>query len=114
VKKYDTGHQVITDVNNTVLENIARNIILNNDVDSVSSVAKLDFHQQTGDNHDGKWIAGEFGGISDQCDPVDIILAADIICQPADTTAAARTIYDSLVPGGVIAMSQGDVTGGFI
>jgi predicted nicotinamide N-methyase len=101
VKKYDTGHQVIiTDVNNTVLENIVRNIRLN-DVNSVASVAKLDFYQQTGDNHDGKWIAGECGGISGQCDPVDIILAADIICQPSDATAAAKTIYDSLVPGGV-------------
>lgn len=101
VKKYNTSDQVIiTDVNNTVLENIARNINVN-DVSSIASVSKLDFYQQSGGNHAGKWIAGEFGGISEkQCAPVDVILAADIICQPDDAVAAAKTIYDALIPGG--------------
>ena len=34
-------------------------------------------------------------------EPVDIILAADIICQPSDSVAASKTIYDALKPSGV-------------
>jgi hypothetical protein len=92
---------MITDVNNTVLENILRNICLNG-LSSVASVAKLDFYGQTGDNYTGKWIAGEFKEENErQRTPVDIVLAADIICQPEDAVAAAKTIYDALIPGGV-------------
>ncbi|KAL3776582.1 hypothetical protein HJC23_008054 [Cyclotella cryptica] len=102
VKDGSSPEQVIvTDVNNTVLENIFRNINLN-DLSSVATVAKLDFYQQSGDNYAGKWIAGEFNGENERhCAPVDIVLGADIICQPEDATAAAKTIYDALVPGGV-------------
>ena len=32
---------------------------------------------------------------------VDVILAADIICQPEDAIAVSKTIYDALCPGGV-------------
>ena len=32
---------------------------------------------------------------------VDVILAADIICQPDDAIAVSKTIYDALCPGGV-------------
>ena len=92
---------IITDVNNVVLENISRNISLN-DVTSVASVTKLDFYRQTGENHAGRWIGGGFGNKCEEYfEPVDVVLAADIICQPEDAVAAARTIYDSLVPGGV-------------
>ena len=98
VKHSDKTNQVvITDVNNVVLDNISRNIRLN-DVSSVASVAKLDFYRQTGDNHTGRWVGGE---IEEYFEPVDIVLAADIICQPEDAVAAAKTIYDALVPGGV-------------
>ena len=31
---------------------------------------------------------------------MDVVLAADIICQESDAVAAARTIYDALVPNG--------------
>ena len=32
---------------------------------------------------------------------VDVILAADIICQPEDAIAVSKTIYDALRPGGI-------------
>mmetsp|Transcript_32894 Transcript_32894/g.69211 ORF Transcript_32894/g.69211 Transcript_32894/m.69211 type:complete len:484 (-) Transcript_32894:71-1522(-) len=94
---------IITDVNELVLENIVQNINLN-DVASVASVAKLDFYSQTGDNHSGKWIAGDSimnGSPEQDREPVDVILAADIICQAEDAIAAAKTIHDALRPGGV-------------
>ena len=91
---------IITDVNNTVLDNIARNINLNG-VSSCASVAKLDFYQQTGKKHLGSWLSGEFNNdCARDREPVDIILAADIICQPEDAVASAKTIYDALTPGG--------------
>ena len=101
---------IITDVNDLVIENIVQNINLN-DVSSIASVAKLDFYNQTGGNHTGKWIAGEIicnSSTTTTCtdreperEPVDVILAADIICQPSDAVAASKTIYDALKPGGV-------------
>lgn len=91
---------IITDVNELVLENITQNIKLN-DVESIASVAKLDFYSQTGQNS-GKWIAGEMNGIAEpERDAVDVILAADIICQPEDAVAASKTIVDALRSGGV-------------
>jgi hypothetical protein len=97
---------IITDVNDLVLENTSRNIDLN-DVASLASVSKLDFYAQTGCNYLGKWISS--ARIADTStaediiaqDPVDIILAADIICQPEDAIAASKTIYDALRPGGI-------------
>jgi predicted nicotinamide N-methyase len=84
----------ITDVNDLVIDNIAKNIVIN-DVSEVACVAKLDFYEQTGDNEFGKWIDGL---TFEYRDPVDVVLAADIICQPSDAIAAAKTIYDALVP----------------
>lgn len=86
----------ITDVNDLVIGNIAKNIELN-DVKEVASVAKLDFYEQTGQNESGKWLEGVS---SEYRDPVDVVLAADIICQASDAVAAAKTIYDALVPNG--------------
>ncbi len=107
---------IITDVNDLVLENISRNIDLN-DVVSLASVSKLDFYAQTGCSYLGKWIPSVRiqntmnTGLADASstdvendnivrDPVDVILAADIICQPEDAVAASKTIYDALRPGG--------------
>ena len=104
---------IITDVNELVLENISQNIKLN-DAMSIASVAKLDFYTQTGTHHTpGKWIAGELQlllnnlnvddgapEIEIQRKPVDVILAADIICQPEDAIAASKTIFDALKPNG--------------
>ena len=89
-------HVTITDVNDLVIDNIAKNVVLN-DVSQVASVAKLDFYEQAGNNVSGKWIDGF---TFEQREPVDVVLAADIICQPSDAVAAANTIYDALVPEG--------------
>ena len=35
------------------------------------------------------------------CDPVDIVIGADIICQPSDAVAVANTLHDVLQPNGV-------------
>jgi predicted nicotinamide N-methyase len=86
----------ITDVNDLVLDNLAKNILLN-DVSEVACVAKLDFYEQTGDSRSGRWTEGFTAQYKD---PVDVVLAADIICQPSDSIAAAKTIYDALVPNG--------------
>jgi predicted nicotinamide N-methyase len=86
----------ITDVNDLVIGNIAKNIELN-DVKEVASVEKLDFYEQTGQNESGNWLEGVS---SEYRDPVDVVLAADIICQESDAVAAAKTIYDALVPNG--------------
>ena len=107
--RVDEKAVIITDVNDLVIENIVQNINLN-DVSSIASVAKLDFYNQTGDNHTGKWIAGEICNSSTiitctdregEREPVDVILAADIICQPSDAVYSSKTIYDALKPGGV-------------
>lgn len=99
MKEDNTTQQIlITDFNDTVLENISQNIHLN-DVKAVASVAKLDFYHQTGDKDN--WLAAEMNGVEEtHREPVNIILAADIICQPEDAVAAAKTIHDALVSGG--------------
>jgi len=97
--RHQTKNVIITDVNDLVLENIHQNVHLN-DASSVASVAKLDFYKQTGDNHSGGWISDETEGDAKR-PPVDVILAADIICQPSDAVAASKTIYDALKPNGV-------------
>jgi predicted nicotinamide N-methyase len=89
------GCVVLTDFNPIVLENIRRNIALNPIPREITSVMALDFYQQTGDSHVG-WMDG-----NEQLHPaVDVILAADIICQPSDAVAAANSIHDALKPGG--------------
>ena len=40
------------------------------------------------------------GLVKKECQPVDAILATDIICQPEDAVAELNTIYDALNPGG--------------
>jgi predicted nicotinamide N-methyase len=84
---------LLTDFNPTVLENLKRNVALN-DFSSVCSVVGLDFYQQTGSADHWKDMNGQSRA------PVDVVLAADIICQPSDAVAAANTIHDVLKPGG--------------
>lgn len=93
-----TRNQVLlTDYNPIVLDNLQHNIRLNCVVDFCST-AILDFYHQSGQSSRG-WK---------DCDgmyhpPVDIILAADIICQRDDALAAACTLYDSLRTDGGVA-----------
>eukprot|EP00563_Minutocellus_polymorphus_P013882 CAMPEP_0181052560 /NCGR_PEP_ID=MMETSP1070-20121207/17652_1 /TAXON_ID=265543 /ORGANISM="Minutocellus polymorphus, Strain NH13" /LENGTH=395 /DNA_ID=CAMNT_0023131655 /DNA_START=120 /DNA_END=1307 /DNA_ORIENTATION=- len=86
---------ILTDFNETVLQNADRNICLNG-LGGCASTTKLDFYEQTGTNIDGGWIDGS----RTTKEPVDVILAADVICKPEDAVAAANTIYDALRPGG--------------
>lgn len=88
---------LLTDFNATVLKNLQRNIDLN-DLSSSSSSSNcstvgLDFyHKQNGDGwHDMDGNSHEL---------VDVVLAADMICQPEDAVASAQTIHDLLVSGG--------------
>jgi predicted nicotinamide N-methyase len=101
---------ILTDYNRTVLQNLQRNIILN-DVQNVASVVGLDFStiQQRPQNDDDDETSTTpsvvaINGWHDMeghvHDPVDWILAADVICQPSDAVAVARTIDALLVPGG--------------
>ena len=86
---------ILTDFNDTVLQNADRNIRLN-ELDGCASTSKLDFYVQTGTSIDGGWI----DGIGNAQEPVDVVLAADVICKPEDAVAAANAIYDALRPGG--------------
>jgi len=81
----------LTDFNVKVIENLKRNILLNN---VHADAKKLDFYDQSGTNEG--WLDGQ-GQLQRQ---VDVIIAADMICQPEDAVAAANTIQDALKPGG--------------
>jgi predicted nicotinamide N-methyase len=83
---------VLTDFNPKVLENLSHNIALNN---VKGTAIGLDFYQQHGDCMG--WIDTE----SESHLQVHVILAADMICQPADAVAAAKTIHDALLPDGL-------------
>jgi predicted nicotinamide N-methyase len=86
---------ILTDFNPVVLDNLQLNIDLNG-VASNATVKKLDFYKQTGDTID-HWVGGSDDSPQE---PVDLILAADMICQPSDAVAAANSIHDALVSGG--------------
>lgn len=75
---------IMSDFNATVLSNIKANIELNPSLKSCCSVMHLDFYQPS----------------FDESSQVDIILAADMICQPADAFAVAKTLSMALQPGG--------------
>jgi predicted nicotinamide N-methyase len=98
----DAPRILLTDFNPQVLENLQRNIALN-DLADEASVVGLDFYQQVGpsssslsSSSSSSWI--DLNGITRE--PVDVVLGADIICQPEDARAAAKAIHDCLVPGG--------------
>lgn len=93
--KDEESQIILTDFNETVLQNADRNIHLN-DLGGCAATTKLDFYLQTGTNVDGGWIDGS----RTTKEPVDVVLAADVICKPEDAVAAANTIYDALRPGG--------------
>jgi SAM-dependent methyltransferase len=84
---------ILSDFNTVVLQNLQRNVALNN-VTEGCSVVGLDFYQQSGTAH--RWK--DMNGV--EREQVDVVLAADMICQPADAVGAANTIHDALRPGG--------------
>ncbi|CAJ1966708.1 unnamed protein product [Cylindrotheca closterium] len=88
------GFVTLTDFNHVVVQNAQQNIALN----GLSEVAKsetLDFYQQDDTSREG-WVDPK-GVLHEQ---VDLILAADVICQKEDAFAAARSILCSLKVGG--------------
>ncbi|GKY93906.1 hypothetical protein MPSEU_000357500 [Mayamaea pseudoterrestris] len=85
------SHTMLTDFNETVLQNASSNICLN-DLQDSCGVVGLDFYQQSGDSLHNQWI-DMFGHAHE---PVDVIIAADIICQPSDATAIAKTLVNAL------------------
>jgi Lysine methyltransferase len=99
------SHEVLlSDFNPEVLENLQRNILLNN-VSAYCSVVGLDFYQQVrgdgdeghDDDDDSSSFWTDMNG-TQQHKLVDIVLGADIICQPSDAVAAAHTIRNVLRP----------------
>ncbi|KAI2513732.1 methyltransferase [Fragilaria crotonensis] len=86
---------ILTDFNQVVLDNLRLNIDLN---DVQATAQKLDFYQQSG--HAEFWVDDSKIGTDSQQEQVDLILAADMICQPSDAVAAANAIHDALKPGG--------------
>jgi predicted nicotinamide N-methyase len=83
----------LSDYNSAVLDNLERNASLN-DVTDDCRVVGLDFYQQTGTADSWEDTAGK------RREPVDVILAADVICKAEDAAAVARTVHDALQPGG--------------
>ena len=89
----------LSDFNWKVIENARRNIELNN---VYAEAVKLDFYEQSGSSEG--WLDGQ----GQRQDQVDVVIAADMICQPSDAVAAANTIYDALKPGGKAYVILGD------
>ena len=94
LEQVDKPQLLLSDFNPTVLENLDRNIAVN-EVDDLCQTIGLDFFQQSGTSHSG-WQDME----GHQQAPVDVVLAADMICQPADAVCAANTLHDALKSGG--------------
>lgn len=90
-KTQNRGSIILSDFNPIVIENLKRNIELNSCAGKVTA-QMLDFYQQSGNSKNG-WIDGSNNKIQET---VDLVLAADMICQPTDAVAAARTIHDTL------------------
>lgn len=92
---------VLSDFNDMVVKNLHRNILLNGLEDVIKAEA-LDFYQQDANGHG--WLTTD----ERRMDPVDLVLASDIICQPDDAYAAARTIACALKPGGRAVLVSAD------
>jgi predicted nicotinamide N-methyase len=92
----------ITDFNELVVKNVNQNIRLNGVEDLAEGVGLDFFHQDV--TKEG-WIDSA-GNLKEQ---VDLVLAADVICQPEDAFAAARSIKASLRWGGKAITVSGDL-----
>jgi predicted nicotinamide N-methyase len=89
----ETSHVKLTDFNELVLKNIDQNIFLNG-LEGAAKGAGLDFYIQDAE------LDGWLDSNGTKRDQVDLILASDIICQPDDAFAAARSICYTLRSGG--------------
>lgn len=88
------GSVILSDFNETVVKNLKGNIALN-DLSSITSAEGLDFYQQDPEGNGRITIDGV-----KHTDLADVIIAADVICQPEDAFAAARSIAAALKEGG--------------
>ena len=76
----------LSDFNPTVVQNIQRNLTLNQIPTNVAKSLTFDFYQPPP---------------IDLQNSVNVILAADVICKVDDAVAVAQTIYNTLTPGGL-------------
>lgn len=93
----------LSDFNDTVLKNITLNIYLNDVVD-VATCQKLDFYDNHATTHDD-CDDGDDNNTTTPTNPsekgyYDLIVAADVICNPSDATAVAQTIKNQLASDG--------------
>lgn len=98
----------LTDFNPLVLRNLERNVALNG-VSEHCRVLGLDFNDQSQVSQHGGWT--DMNGIVHP--PVDLILAADIICQSEDAYGAALLIRNALHPEGRAVVVCADSTARF-
>jgi predicted nicotinamide N-methyase len=101
--KGNNSRVLLTDFNRVVLDNLSLNIRLNDLQDCCESVG-LDFYMKSIDGTG--WV--DLDGTTRT--QVDVVLAADMICQPSDAASAANCIFDCLVPGGSAFIVLGDST----
>ena len=91
-----TSSVLLTDFNKVVVKNCQQNIVLNG-LEGIAKAEELDFYKQ--DISINGWLDASSGSGPPR-DQVDLILAADVICQKDDALATARTLYCALKPGG--------------
>ena len=91
-----TSSVLMTDFNKVVVKNCQQNIVLNG-LEGIAKAEELDFYKQ--DISINGWLDASSGSGPPR-DQVDLILAADVICQKDDALATARTLYCALKPGG--------------
>jgi predicted nicotinamide N-methyase len=98
----NSGCVILSDFNETVVKNIEGNLELNN-LNEIGTAEGLDFYQQ--DTKGDGWMT--IDGVK-RTDLFDIIIASDVICQPEDAFAAARSIAATLKEGGKAIMVSAD------
>lgn len=91
--KQEAAAVTLSDFNDVVVRNIQQNISLNG-LGDIARGEGLDFSQQIADLDGWKDTSGA------QQNQVDLVVAADIICQKEDAFAAARSIFCALRDGG--------------
>lgn len=90
---------ILSDFNETVVSNLVGNLKLN----GLEGVAKsLDFYEQEANRKGWVTTSGEV------MEPVDVILASDVICQPDDAFAVAQSIACALKTGGKCVVVSAD------
>jgi predicted nicotinamide N-methyase len=92
---------VLSDFNGIVVQNLARNLELNG-LQDLCSATGLDFFQQETSTRGWTPMDGQ------RMPQVDVVLASDVICQPEDAFAVAKTIVCALKAGGIAVMVSAD------